>query len=119
MITTEHGNGLVSVSVFGEFELADYKEFEELVLYKLKFEGKQDLLMDLRKMTGFTIDVAWEEIRFSREHKKDFGRIAIITDDQWVTWSAWISQLFVDADVQVFDDEDDARQWVASVPQTI
>ena len=118
MITTEHGNGLVSVSVFGEFELANYKEFEELVNYKLKFEGPQNLLMDLREMTGFTIDVAWEEIRFSREHKHDFGRIAIITDDQWVTWSAWISQLFVDADVQVFADEDEARQWLAGEAQT-
>jgi len=119
MITTEHGNGLVSVAVFGEFTLADYKEFEELVLYKLKFEGKQNLLMDLRDMTGFTIDVAWEEIRFSREHKQDFGRIAIVTDDQWMTWSAWISQLFVEADVQVFPNDEEARQWVADVPQTI
>jgi hypothetical protein len=119
MITTEHGNGLVSIAVFGEFTLSDYKEFEELVLYKLKFEGKQNLLMDLRDMTGFTIDVAWEEIRFSREHKQDFGRIAIVTDDQWVTWSAWISQLFVEADVQVFPNEEEARQWVADVPQTI
>jgi len=119
MITTENGNGLVSIAVFGEFELSDYKEFEELVLYKLKFEGKQNLLMDLRDMTGFTIDVAWEEIRFSREHKQDFGRIAIVTSDQWVTWSAWISQLFVDADVQVFSNDEEARQWVADVPQTI
>ncbi|QID18664.1 STAS/SEC14 domain-containing protein [Nitrogeniibacter mangrovi] len=118
MITTEHGEGQVSVTVFGEFELHDYKEFEELVRYKLKFEGRQNLFMDLRKMTGFTIDVAWEEIRFSREHKSDFGRIAIITSDQWVTWSAWVSQMFVEADVQVFDDEDDARAWLASAPQT-
>ena len=119
MITTENGNGLVSIAVFGEFTLSDYKEFEELVLYKLKFEGKQSLLMDLRDMTGFTIDVAWEEIRFSREHKQDFGRIAIVTSDQWVTWSAWISQLFVEADVQVFANDEEARQWVADAPQTI
>ena len=113
MITKDHQPGLVEVAVFGEFELADYKEFEELVNYKIKFEGPQNLLMDLREMTGFTVDVAWEEIKYSREHKHDFGQIAIITEDQWTTWSAWISQLFVDADVQVFAEESDARAWLA------
>ncbi|WP_227817647.1 SpoIIAA family protein [Nitrogeniibacter aestuarii] len=116
MITKDHQPGLVEVAVFGEFELADYKEFEELVNYKIKFEGPQNLFMDLRKMTGFTVDVAWEEIKYSREHKRDFGKIAIITEDQWTTWSAWISQLFVEADVQVFPEEPEARAWLAGDP---
>ncbi|MDY0013734.1 MAG: STAS/SEC14 domain-containing protein [Rhodocyclaceae bacterium] len=118
MITTDHGPNLVSVTVFGEFTLADYKEFEELVEYKIRFDGPINLLMDLRQMAGFTLDLAWEEIRFSRSHAQDFGRIAVLTTDQWATWSAWISQLFVSADIQVFDDETEARQWLAETPET-
>ena len=113
MITKEHSTGLVAIAAFGEFTLTDYKEFEELVNYKIKFEGPVNLLIDLREMTGFTIDVAWEEIRYSREHKHDFVKIAVITEDQWATWSAWVSQMFVEADVQVFTDEVDARAWLA------
>ncbi len=113
MITKEHSDGLVATAVFGEFTLTDYKEFEELVNYKIKFEGPVNLLIDLREMTGFTIDVAWEDIRYSREHKHDFGKIAVITEDQWATWSAWVTQMFVDADVQVFTDEAGARAWLA------
>lgn len=113
MITKEHSDGLVAIAVFGEFTLPDYKEFEELVNYKIKFEGPVNLLIDLREMSGFTIDVAWEEVRYSREHKHDFGKIAVVTEDQWATWSAWVSQLFVEADVQVFTDELDARAWLA------
>ncbi|NMG33459.1 STAS/SEC14 domain-containing protein [Azoarcus sp. TTM-91] len=112
MISTEHSDSLVAVSVFGEFTLADYKEFEELVSYKIRFEGPVDLLFDLREMLGFTLDVAWEEIKFSRAHARDFRRIALLTNDQWITWSAWVSQLFVDADVQVFEDEASARAWL-------
>ena len=63
---------------------------------------------------GFTLDVAWEEIKFSRQHAGDFRRIAVLTDDQWLTWSAWVSQLFVTAEVWVFDDEDEARAWLAA-----
>jgi len=38
----------------------------------------------------------------------------VLTDDQWLTWSAWVSQLFVTAEVKVFDDEDEARAWIAA-----
>lgn len=112
MIVTDHQPGRVNVTVFGEFSLADYKEFEEVVNYKVKFEGPVDLLLDLRQMADFTVDVAWEEIKFSRQHAHDFNRIAVITDNQWVTWSAWLSQVFVDADIEVFDDIEDAKTWL-------
>lgn len=118
MITTEHNHNLIAVGVFGEFTLADYKEFEELVNYKIKFEGPVNLLFDLREMVGFTLDVAWEEIKFSRQHAHDFGRIAVLTQDQWVTWSAWVSQLFVDARVLVFDNEADAKVWLEEPDET-
>ena len=112
MIVIDQNPRRVSVSVFGEFTLAYYKEFEEVVNYKVKFEGPVDLLFDLSQMADLTIDVALEEIRFSRAHAADFKRIAVVTDSQWVTWSAWISQTFVNADVEVFDDADEAKGWL-------
>ena len=112
MISTENTEKMVAVTVFGEFTLADYKEFEDVVNYHIQFEGQVDLLFDLRQMAGFTLDVAWEEIKFSRRHARDFRRIAVLTDDQWLTWSAWVTQLFVDAEVQVFEREIDARDWL-------
>ena len=112
MIVTDHKDKLVTVTVYGEFTLGDYKEFEELVNYKVRFEGEVNLLFDLRQMADFTLDMAWEEIKFSRAHSHDFGKIAVLTDSQWVTWSAWLSQIFVDADLQVFDDEQEARSWL-------
>jgi len=119
MINIEHRDNLVAVTVFGEFALADYKEFEELVNYKIQFSGQIDLLFDLREMAGFTLDVAWEEIKFSRQHAHDFRRIAVLTSDQWLTWSAWVSQLFVDAEVQVFDDETEARDWLGTAAEAV
>ncbi|MDR3213569.1 MAG: STAS/SEC14 domain-containing protein [Azoarcus sp.] len=114
MISIDHSGKLVAITVFGEFTLADYREFEELADYKIKFDGRLDLLFDLREMAGFTIDLAVEEIRHSRQHAHDYRRIAILTDDQWVTWSAWVSQFFVDAEIQVFDEETEARDWLES-----
>lgn len=113
MITFEQSEHLVNVAVLGEFTLSDYREFEDQVNHKIRFEGRVNLLFDLRDMLNYTLDVAWEEIKFSRRHSRDFGRIAVVTSDQWMAWSAWLTNLFVDAEVRVFDEYDEARAWVA------
>ncbi len=113
MITIEQSDNLVNAAVIGEFTIADFKAFEEQSLYKLQSPGTLNLLFDLRAMLDYTVDVAWEEIKFfSREHQHDFSKIAVVTDDQWLTWNAWLSRLFVDAEVCVFTSYDEAIAWV-------
>ena len=112
MITIDNTNTQVSATVFGEFTLADFKEFEQVVNHQVRFEGPVNLLFDLRTMAAVTVDTVLEEIRFARAHAHDFARVAVLTDDQWISWSAWLSQAFVDADVRVFDDVEDAQRWL-------
>ena len=113
MITIEQTDNLLNVDILGEFTLADFKQFEEIALYKLKSPGEMNLLFDLRDMISYTVDVAWEEIKFfRREHQHDFNKIAVVTDDQWLTWQAWLSRLFVDADIRAFADYDQAMEWI-------
>src|SRR3569832_2452888 len=95
---------LFVVFVMGQFTLADYQEFEQAVNYGIQFQGTVNLLFDLRDMLSFSVDVAWEELKFSREHKTDFGRIAILTGDQWVAWSMWVFRMFMSADIRLFVD---------------
>jgi len=116
MITIDYRDSQVSVAVLGEFTLGDFKEFEELVQFKIKFEGPVNLLFDLTEMADFTVDMAWEEIKFSRAHGGDFTRIAVVTDSEWIAWSAWLSQVFVAAELRVFHDVDDARAWLDGLP---
>ena len=113
MIVIEHQPKRVEVTVYAEFTLADYKEFEGVVNDAIRFEGPVDLLFDLREMADFTLDVAWEDIVFARAHANDFSRIAVLTDSQWVAWSAWLSQIFVRAEMRIFADEAEARAWLA------
>lgn len=115
MITIEQKNNLVNVAVLGEFTIADFKTFEAESTYQLKSPGAANLLFDLRAMIDYTLDVAWEEIKFfSHEHQHDFSKIAVVTDDQWLTWQAWLSRLFVDADIRVFTEYDKAHAWVTN-----
>ncbi|MDD2700845.1 MAG: STAS/SEC14 domain-containing protein [Sideroxydans sp.] len=115
MITITDSTNLVNIAVMGEFTLADFKQFEQHALYKLKSGNGFNLIFDLRGMLSYTTDVAWEEIKFfSREHNHDFNRIAVVTDDQWLAWQAWLSRLFVDADIRAFDNYNEAESWTAA-----
>lgn len=118
MIVIEHKPHVVMVVVAGEFTLADYREFEENVMYEIQFHGKPALLFDLRDMLGYTLDVVWEEIRFSRAHRNAFGRIAVVTSDQWVMWATWIAGLFVESEVKVFTESEEAEGWLALTETT-
>jgi hypothetical protein len=112
MITLKTENHLVSAAILGEFTLADFREFEQQVEYVLKFNGQVNLLVDLRDMISLTLDVALEELRFSRSHPGAFGKIAIVTEDTLQQWEALLSNLFVDGTIQVFIDETGARHWI-------
>lgn len=113
MIAVEGKNDTLKVSVYGELTLADYREFERAVTSELAVAPKIKLLFDVRAMTGFTIDVAWEEIKFTRAHAHDFRRIAIVTPQQWAPWVSWISAAFSDAEVMLFEDPPAADAWLA------
>ena len=113
MINLSVNDNQILVNVMGQFTLDDYREFEQAVCHGIQFQGAVNVLFDLRDMLSYSVDVAWEELKFSREHKNDFNRIAILSDDQWVTWSMWINRLFMSADIQLFDDLDMAQAWVA------
>jgi hypothetical protein len=112
MITIDEHGKLFKVSVFSELTLADFKEFETVVTTGLKSAPKIKLLLNLANMTGFTVDVAWEDIKFTRAHAHDFRKIAIVTSAQWAPWLGWVSAAFTDAEVQLFEQEADANRWL-------
>ena len=112
MITIQHEGRLITAGIYGEFTVTDYRQFEQEVLETLRVQGQVDLLVDLRDMLSYTLDVAWEDVKFVREHAHDFRRVAVISDDQWTVWLAWLTRLMVDAEVRVFDEEPLAREWL-------
>ncbi|MCK7496196.1 MAG: STAS/SEC14 domain-containing protein [Comamonadaceae bacterium] len=86
MITTKETGDLLEAHIYNEFVLADYREFEQAVGRELRKALKIRLLLDFTSMIDYTIDVAWEEIKFTRAHAHDFKRIAVVTPGEWAPW---------------------------------
>lgn len=113
MISVNHPSpDFVIASVIGEFTLQDFQELERAVEPVLSQPGQARLLVDLRDMLDFTVDVAWEEIRFTRQHARDFSRIALVAGSQLQEWAAWLTRIFTQADFEVFEDYQEAALWV-------
>lgn len=113
MLTVEQQNDQVTVNVMGELMLDDFRDFETVVLDELQDHERIDVLLDLSNMTGFSIDAAWEDLKFTREHERDFRRIAVVTSEQWLSWLVWLNGAFSGAQVQSFPERQDAEHWLA------
>lgn len=112
MITVQHEGPLTIVGVFGTFEIEDFMRIEAEIGQQLHNLGRIDLMVDLGGMMNTTLDVALEDIKFTREHARDVGRVAILSERDSVIWAALLSRLFVQAEVRVFDSEASAREWL-------
>lgn len=112
MIVVNEKNDLLEMNVYGELTLADYRGFEAAVGRELKAAPRIKLLLDLSQMSGYTLDVAWEEIKFTRAHVHDFQRIALVSETQLAPWLSWVSAAFSDAEVRIFDHRDPAIAWL-------
>lgn len=115
MITTEVFCNRLELHAFGRLTLDECREFEQLSDYRIRFSGPVDLLLDLRELESCSLDALIEQIRYGRMHAHDFSRIAVVSDSPWVAWMALFSQIFVDADVRVFDAHDSASEWLGVI----
>jgi hypothetical protein len=113
MLTIQHEGNLTVAGVFARLEIADFKRLEKEIESQLKLLGKIDLLVDLRGMLGYTLDVALEDLRFTGAHARAVGRVAILSEDNAMVWTALLSEIFVRAKIRIFDDEALAREWLA------
>lgn len=112
MIAIEEDRDVLKVGVYGELALDDFRRLERAVAGELRTVPRVKMLLDLRGMTGYTVDVAWEEIKFTRAHPHDFRRIAVVTAELWAPWLTWVAGAFSDAEVMLFEDPAAAEAWI-------
>ncbi len=117
MIIIEQEKDLLKVHIYSDMTLEDFREFEDAVTDELEHYDHVNLLLDLSSMSGFSVDVALEELRFNKEHARDYQRIAVVTESQWLAWMSWLAVAFVTAEVRQFDDVESAQMWLQEPQQ--
>ena len=119
MISIREQHYGLNVALYNEFTLADFRELEEAVNASLTRVHRPDLLLDLSMLKDFTIDMAWEQLKFISEHDQDFGRIAIVADDIWIKFAAHVSGLITRTHPKYFDTAAQAQAWLLEAGEAV
>ena len=117
MISIRQQSYGLNVALFNEFTVEDFKLLEQSVADVLQEHEQPDLLLDLSLMRDFTIDMAWEQVRFTRQHIGEFGLIAIVVNDWWIELGARLANLLSMQHAKYFKTAEEAQTWLLSEPE--
>ena len=102
----------------GELTGDDYRNvLVPAVQAALQSGGKLRLLYLLGDdVTGFTPGAAWQDTKVGMTHPTRWGKIAVVTDKEWLRRSVDIFGYLIPGEIKAFTavEEADARAWVQS-----
>ncbi|MEO8249116.1 MAG: STAS/SEC14 domain-containing protein [Burkholderiales bacterium] len=119
---TDPETGYLYLRADGELTQQDYEHLAPPMAKLLDSRGKSlPIMIELGPdFSGWSMKALWEEIKFDAEHRKQFGRIAVVGDGKWEQWGTEISDFFLDAEMQFFTHAKraNAEQWLRGEPLT-
>jgi len=105
--------GLTRIEVSGRLEHSDYErvlpELEALVEH-----GKARVLLELHDFKGFSPAALVDELKFDFRHRKDFERVAVVSDSALQELGVRMVRPFFAGRVKIFDttERDAAEVWI-------
>lgn len=105
---------LCSFKIKGKMTHKDYKAFVPDIENKLSNykDPKIKILVDITEFKGWDLEAAWDDLRFSLKHSREFEKIAVIGHNNILELSSKVALWFLPYEAKFFDDEDSAKQWL-------
>jgi len=109
---------VLGLSASGEVTAADYERtlipaLEE----RIKRHGKARVLYHLGPaFSGFSAGAMWDDARLGFTHRRDFEKIAVVTDVDWCRRAVQLFRLLIPCPVRLFANAElaAATDWVQS-----
>jgi universal stress protein A len=106
---------IYAFKVSGKLVEDDYRIFRPKLERILKKESPLSLLIKLEDFDGWTAKAAWQDLKVGLNHRDDFLRIAIVGESLWEKAMIEFGNLFLKAQVQYFEDQSAAINWLKEV----
>jgi len=113
MTLSKDETGLTRIDVSGRLEHSDYErvmpELEALVEH-----GKARVLLELHDFRGFSPAALLDELKFDIKHRKDFERVAVVSDSAFQELGIRMVRPFFAGRVKIFDttERSAAEAWI-------
>jgi hypothetical protein len=95
------------------------QDYEDIFIPQLnqlidKF-GKISVVVYLAEnFTGWELGAAWDDAVFGIQHRHDFEKVAVVSDQKWVKWATKIGSYFMEGQAATYTltEFQDAVAWV-------
>ena len=104
----------IELVMLGKLTHDDYETFVPMVDKALK-EAKgieADLLIDMKKFTGWEFLAAWDDLKFGLKHRSDFAKVAILGDKNWEEISVQMMSHLMKGKIKHFKKREKALSWI-------
>jgi len=82
-------------------------QLEELILENQKIS----LLIEFDDFKGLDFEAVKDDLLFSRQHNKDFEKVAIVGDKKWLKWMTLVSNPFLKGEIKYFEKSNFHMAW--------
>jgi len=103
------------VKVSGKLSREEYADLVPSWEQMIARYGKLRLLFQMDPdFAGWEPTAAWEDMKFSLQHRNELERVAFVGDKKWEAWVAKLGALLAHAEVRYFGSEqvDEAARWL-------
>ncbi len=107
-VSDEH---IVAFKVSGRLTDADYQRFLPRLTTLIHKYAPLSVLLELENFRGWDLKAAWDDLRFGKQHDKDFERIAIVGAKPWQKWMTALGRAFLSAEIRYFDRDQLQEAW--------
>jgi len=103
--------GIFAFKASGKLSDADYQTFLPMLEGLIRKSGGLSLYIELEDFQGWEPRAAWDDLRFGRQHDRDFRRIAIVGDKAWEHSAIALANFFTHTDMRFFSNTESAAAW--------
>jgi hypothetical protein len=109
---------VLGIEASGTVTRADYRDVLIPHALAMSASGPVNLLYVIGKdFTGYELGTLWDDAAFGMRHWRDFGRIAIVSDEHWVHAAITLFKPLVSCEVRLFARSQfaAANKWVSAL----
>lgn len=103
---------IVILHAYGTLTHQDYLTMTPSLEGIIKQLQEVYLLLDCQHLKGWQLQAAWDDFRLGMKHHSHFKKIAILGDEKWLQVASKVAGWFVDGEVKILTDLDQARDWL-------
>ncbi len=102
------------LKALGKLTHEDYEKINPMIDNALVgvTDAKIKALIDITQLEGWELRAAWDDFKLGLKHGSEFEKIAIYGNKKWQEYISKISSWFISGEVEFFENEEDAIQWL-------